>query len=120
MTRMRILLVTMGYRGYPRYYADALRKLGHDVTTYVGMKQWDSRHPDQAGPQVRIPNAFGSRRHYLWSEQRRFRNYLHRHRDPFDLYLFVNAHSLVTDTTMTDISATGRPSGTLAARRSRW
>jgi hypothetical protein len=108
---MRILLVTMGYRGYSQYYSDALGQLGHDVTTYVGMKQWDLETRIRRVLEVRIPNAVGARRHYLWSEQRRFQRYLHRNRGPFDLYLFVNAHSLVTDATMTDISATGRPSG---------
>ena len=107
---MRILLVGVGYRGYTPLYAQALASLGHTVTTYVGLRQHDLKTRLHRLAAVRIPNAVGARRDYLWSEQARFHAWLRRTEPAVDLALFANADRLANDEILHDLASRRIPS----------
>lgn len=104
-------MVAQGYRGYPPYYAAALRSLGHDITTFVGMRQYDLPTRVRRALRVRLPNLVGANRSYAWAEQARLRAFLRRKGERFDLCLFVNAHPLVTDDLLVELRSRGSVSG---------
>jgi len=108
---MKILLVGLGYRGYTETYERALRTLGHRVTTYVGLRQYDFATRVRRFAQVKLPNALGANRDYFWSEQHRFRQWSRRSKTTFDLALFVNSDQLATDEILGELSARGIQSG---------
>lgn len=102
---MRILLIGVGYRGYTPLYARALSSLGHTVTTYIGLQQHDLKTRLRRLATVRLPNALGSQRDYLWSEQERFHGWLRRSRPAVDLALFANADRLANDDILHDLAS---------------
>lgn len=108
---LRILLVSLGYRGYASHYAEALRRNGHTVTSYVGMRQGDLLTRAHRVLGVRLPNALGADRHYLHSEQVRLARFIGRLRSPVDFALFVNAQQLATDDLLSELGSRGCPTG---------
>ena len=94
---MRVLLIGIGYRGYTETYERALTGIGHEVTTYVGLRQYHWPTRVRRALTVRLPRLVGVRRDYLWSEQTRFRRFLQRGSGRYDLALFVNADRLAND-----------------------
>jgi len=108
---MRILLVGIGYRGYTPFYAQALRGLGHEVTTYVGTLQYDMLTRLHRLARVRIPSLLGVEREYSWSDQQRFLAWFRRTRPRVDLVLFANSDRLTTDETLQEMTDAGIPTG---------
>lgn len=108
---MRVLLIGIGYRGYTETYERALAGLGHDVTTYVGLRQYDWPTRLHRALTVRLPRLIGVRRDYLWSEQSRFRRSLRQASGRFDLALFVNADRLANDEILDELRAHASASG---------
>jgi spore maturation protein CgeB len=104
---LRILLVGIGYRGYPQTYAHALRTLGHEVELYIGLRQYHLATRLHRLARVTIPNIVGAQRNYLHSEQARFRAFVSRSRSRHDLVLFANADRLATDAIVSDLASRG-------------
>ncbi|MGW9631491.1 glycosyltransferase family protein [Agromyces sp. NPDC055520] len=101
----------IGYRGYTATYKQALTSLGHDVTFYVGLRQYDFLTRARRALTVSLPRAFGVQRDYLWSEQSRFQAFVRRNVSSFDLALFVNAERLANDETLYELSGLATASG---------
>lgn len=104
---MHILLVTIGYRGYGPLYSDALAALGHEVTTFVGLRQRHLPTRLRRVVRVRIPAALGIERDYLWSEQSRLRSFLRWNKARYDLVLFANSSQLADDAMLAEVSERG-------------
>ncbi|MEI5583930.1 MULTISPECIES: glycosyltransferase family protein [unclassified Agromyces] len=58
-----------------------------------------------------VPAAFGVQRDYLWSEQSRFRAFVRRTQETYDLALFVNADRLANDRILGELDERARASG---------